>query len=123
MIYIFILDPVSKPRMTRADRWKKRPAVMRYWAFAEELRLLANKEGFKLQESSMSIMFYLPMPKSWSKKKALKTYDTPHQQKPDIDNLLKAFFDALTEDDSFIWQLEHVEKRWGSRGCISVKTT
>ena len=27
------ITPVSKPRMTRADTWKKRPCVLKYWAY------------------------------------------------------------------------------------------
>ena len=25
------VEPVAKPRMTRSDRWKKRPVVEKYW--------------------------------------------------------------------------------------------
>lgn len=30
--------PVPKPRMTQRDKWQKRPAVMRYRAFCDEVR-------------------------------------------------------------------------------------
>lgn len=30
---IYDITPIGKPRMTRADKWKQRPAVMRYRAF------------------------------------------------------------------------------------------
>lgn len=36
---IYDITPIGKPRMTRADKWKKRPAVMRYRAFCDEARL------------------------------------------------------------------------------------
>ncbi len=35
----FPIDVVGKPRMTQRDKWKKRPCVLRYRAFADELRL------------------------------------------------------------------------------------
>lgn len=31
---IYDITPIGKPRMTRADKWKQRPPVMRYRAFA-----------------------------------------------------------------------------------------
>jgi len=32
------ITPVPKPRQTRSDKWKQRPCVMRYRAFADEVR-------------------------------------------------------------------------------------
>ena len=32
---IYDITPIGKPRMTRADKWKQRPAVMRYRAFCD----------------------------------------------------------------------------------------
>jgi Holliday junction resolvase RusA-like endonuclease len=94
----YSITPIGKPRMTRSDRWKQRPAVLRYRAFCDELRLrhpgpLSNK---------VYLRFYMPMPKSWSNKKQLEMCGLPHRSKPDIDNLIKSVFDALCEDDSHI---------------------
>ena len=36
---VYPITPVPKPRMTRRDRWAKRPCVLRYWAFKDEVRL------------------------------------------------------------------------------------
>ena len=58
------IDPVSKPRQTRSDRWKQRPAVVRYRAFADECRL----RGVVVPESGAHIVFNMPMPPSWSKR-------------------------------------------------------
>lgn len=30
-------NPVAAPRMTQRDRWKKRPVVMRYWAWRDRI--------------------------------------------------------------------------------------
>ena len=40
-----VIDPVAKPRMTRSDRWKKRPCVVRYRVYSIRLReaALLNK--------------------------------------------------------------------------------
>lgn len=79
----YLITPVGKPRMTRADKWKQRPPVMRYRMFCDEARL----HGIRVPENGAHITFVLPMPKSWSKKKRAAMDGQPHQQKPDLDNL------------------------------------
>ena len=116
---IFAIEPVPKPRMTQSDRWNNRPSVMRYFAFKDALRLEANRRNFTIT-NGLRIRFVLPMPMSWSITKRSKFYDGPHQQKPDLDNLLKAFFDALLEDDSIIWSVAGVDKVWGTEGMIMI---
>lgn len=101
------ITPVGKPRMTQRDRWAKRPAVVRYYQFCDELRL---KHPAALPPL-LIVTFYLPMPKSWSKKKKAAYNGKPHQQKPDIDNLCKAVMDALAKDDSYIWCVS-AKKYW-----------
>jgi Holliday junction resolvase RusA-like endonuclease len=103
------INPCPKPRMTRADKYKKRPAVMRYRAFADELRLkLPRNYDF----NGAKIEFGVPMPKSWSRiKKEVMAYE-PHTQTPDLDNYLKALLDAHTSDDSGIHTLGKLTKIW-----------
>ena len=113
MIYDII--PVPKPRQTRADIWKKRPAVMRYRSYADKVRL----KGVKLASYGDSVVFYMPMPKSWSKAKKAKMDGSPHQQKPDWDNLAKALCDAIYSDDSHIWNIT-VSKQWAYKGAIEI---
>ena len=110
------ITAVPKPRMTRADSWKKRACVQRYWAYKDELRLLLGKD-FVMPESDYHLIFYLPMPKSWSEKKKAEFQETPHQSRPDKDNLEKAFLDAVCEEDSQIWD-GRVTKLWGDEGRI-----
>ncbi len=109
------ITPVPKPRQTRADKWKKRDCVMRYRAFADEVRL----RGVCLDNHS-KVIFTLPMPKSWSEKKKVENDGWPHKQRPDIDNLMKALLDAVYADDSHIWRI-NAEKRWGRQGSIEIK--
>jgi len=92
---------VPKPRMTRADTWKKRPCVMKYWAYKDELRLLFTKYSVDI-DKEIFMDFYIAMPKSWSKKKKLEFNGKYHDKRPDIDNLLKGVMDALFEEDSHI---------------------
>ncbi|MEN0629463.1 RusA family crossover junction endodeoxyribonuclease [Phytobacter ursingii] len=113
---IYPIVPMGKPRMTRADKWKKRPEVMRYRAFCDEVRL----RGVVLPESGAHVTFVLPMPASWSKKKRQQHNSQPHQAKPDCDNMLKALMDALYEDDAHIWDCR-ITKVWGEIGQIIIR--
>lgn len=110
------INPVPKPRMTRADKWQKRPAVVRYHAFADELRLKYKGE----LPDAVVLSFFIPMPQSWSQKKREAMLWAPHQQRPDIDNLIKSVLDALCEDDSYIHQIE-ASKQWGEIGAIEIE--
>ena len=62
------ITPIAKPRMTRRDKWAKRPCVERYFAYRDLVRL--HKVFFP--EFWAHVIFFLPMPKSWSKKKRLE---------------------------------------------------
>mgnify|MGYP003679739853 FL=1 len=110
--------PRPKPRMTRADRWKQRPIVLKYWEFCRQLKMEAKKNDYKPGDK-VSLIFFLEMPKSWSKKKREKMLGKPHKSRPDIDNLAKAFLDGLLEEDSFVWSLS-AEKYWSNKGSIIV---
>jgi Holliday junction resolvase RusA-like endonuclease len=56
-------------------------------------------DGLELIERPvrLSLMFYLPIPKSWSKKDRLQAQDgkVHHTGKPDLDNLIKSVSDGL----------------------------
>jgi Holliday junction resolvase RusA-like endonuclease len=93
---IFDITPVAKPRQTQKDKWAKRPSVLKYRAFADEVRLKMG--GVDL--NGADVTFWMPMPKSWSKKKRYAMAGSWHTGKPDLDNLLKALMDALNKSDS-----------------------
>ena len=109
------ITPVPKPRMTQRDRWAKRPAVVRYYDFKDELRRQIKGD----LEPRISVVFRVPMPPSWSRKKRADMDGKPHQQKPDIDNYLKALMDALCEDDSYIYDIR-AQKYWAVDGAIEI---
>lgn len=115
MIYLPI-TPVGKPRMTQRDKWQQRPAVMRYRAYGDELRL--QLPGYEVPDH-LQIIFYLPMPKSWSNKKRESMRNRPCKSKPDIDNLLKAFLDHLAPDDAYVYRVE-MAKFWADEGGIKI---
>jgi Holliday junction resolvase RusA-like endonuclease len=110
------LTPVPKPRQTQADRWKKRPAVLRYRAFCDEVRAL----GIQLRPTGDRVIFILPMPKSWPKKKRAEMNGQPHQGKPDADNMLKALWDAVHQEDKHIFHADAL-KFWGEEGAIIIE--
>lgn len=110
----YSIVPVPAPRQTRSDRWNERPCVMRYREFRDNVKRLDIKVN-----NGDKVIFYLPIPKSWSKKKKAEHDGAPHMQKPDVDNLLKALLDAIYEDDSHIYSIA-AEKRWSHTPRIEV---
>lgn len=114
----YCFTPVPAPRMTRADGWRtpKRPCVQRYFDFKDKV----ERAAVQIPESGAHITFIMPMPPSWKGKKRIVHDGKPHQQKPDIDNLLKALLDAVYLEDSHIWNLQ-VTKLWGDAGKIVIK--
>jgi Holliday junction resolvase RusA-like endonuclease len=109
------ITPVPKPRQTQRDKWAKRPAVLRYRAFADEVRL----RKVKLPEHA-HVLFVLPMPASWNQTQRGGHRGAAHLQKPDVDNLQKGLLDALYEDDSGVWDIR-ATKIWGDKGAIWVR--
>jgi len=108
--------PMGAPRQTQRDRWAKRPVILRYHAYRDELNL--KLPAFELG-MSLDLRFYLPMPPSWSQKKRALMVGTYHDQKPDIDNLAKGFMDAFQVEDKHVAVL-HCEKYWAETGAIEI---
>ena len=120
---ILPIRPLSYVRMTKQSRFKKR--ALEYYAWRDNIRLLLKLKKFNFDKcSSLRIVFYFPLPKSFSKAKKTKLLNTPHRQKIDLDNAIKALIDAIfygpeTPDDAHLWRIE-AEKRWAIRGRIEV---
>jgi len=113
----FDVDPVAKPRQTQADKWKKRPIVVRYREYADKLRDVW--QDTVLPDSGIVLIFNIPMAQSWSETKKKTFEGTPHQQRPDLDNLVKGFFDALKDEDSMIWSFV-ASKFWAREGSVEL---
>jgi Holliday junction resolvase RusA-like endonuclease len=126
MIYPII--PVPKPRMTRRDQWLKppRPAVARYNAFKDHVRLCMSyhpRERLVLPSSGAHVTFHMPMPKRWPKTKRIAYAGRHHRQTPDLDNLLKALLDAVyPHNDSMVCDIR-VTKVWAEDGGIEIRQT
>lgn len=118
--YRFDVVPIAAPRMTHADRWKRRSCVVRYFEYRDQVRDQAQVMGFTLP-SEFSLWFQLPVPKSWSQRKKRMMFGEPALVRPDVDNLAKGFLDCFGED-KHIWSIQ-LTKTWHDRGGIVVTTS
>jgi len=116
--FVCDLAVVPKPRMTRADAWKKRPCVLRYWEFSDKLKAAAEEKGFKLGDE-VHMEFHIAMPKSWSKKKKKEMLGRPHKSKPDLDNCIKSIGDILKPEDKTICEIV-AKKFWAETPMIKL---
>ena len=113
------VEPCSKPRMTKRDRWAKRPSVLKFFAFRDAIK---QSSVHNIALESFDIEFYIQMPKSWSKKKKELHNGNPHKQRPDLDNYIKAWCDSVFEEDSVVWRFK-ASKRWTDKpGHIKLST-
>lgn len=124
-VYRFHITPQTHVRATQGDRIffkiprdKLQPSGLRrlmrlerYNNYKSDLLELSRKLKFDFPSQGAQIRFYIPCPKSWTKKKKLKYHGTLHSSRPDIDNCLKALLDSLFTEDKFIGHLE-VSKHW-----------
>lgn len=104
------IAPVAKPRMTRRDRWQKRPAVIKYRAFKDCCRA----GNVAVPDVGATVVFCLTIPKSYSKKVTADYECMQHQKTPDIDNLIKALLDAVKTEDKQVSSI-HAYKVWSSK--------
>lgn len=113
------VSPVSKPRMTQRDKWSNRPPILKYRLYKSEL--IAETVVMKIElPVPYLLVFVIPMPPSWSKKKKNEHQYQPHFAKPDKDNLEKGYLDALLKEDAHIHD-GRVVKMWGNTGFIAIK--
>mgnify|MGYP003108716656 FL=1 len=111
-VYKLNIPPCPKPRMTKADRWRKRPSVLKFFEFRDAVKQDKSWKTFQLVDmDSFEIEFHVPMPQSWSKKKKADMDKRPHQQRPDLDNYLKAWKDSVYEEDAIVWRVK-ASKLW-----------
>jgi len=123
------ITPVAQPRQristigghARSYLPKKHP-VHRYKL---ALQHAAREAGIEPGNGPLTVglVFYLPMPASWSKRKRAAMLHSPHCQKPDLDNLAKAVLDGLQPiigDDCRVWQFCVLRKLWAEHGGIGI---
>jgi Holliday junction resolvase RusA-like endonuclease len=91
---------------------KRLMRIERYNNYKVTLNSIAKEKRFSIQPQGTCVSFFLPMPKTWSKKKKKRYHNTLHQSKPDLKNLLSAFEDSLCTEDKYIAHYGSLDKRW-----------
>ncbi len=123
--YTFQITPQTHVRATQGDRVffripreHLRPAGLkrllrleRYNEYKISLCALAKQQRFVPPEQGGHLVFYIPVSKSWRKHKKEQHHLKLHQEKPDWDNLAKAFFDSLFSEDKHIADMR-ITKKW-----------
>lgn len=115
-------SPIGKPRMTRADKWKRRDCVLAYrdWADKARLELYRAAKVCPFLDANHKIVpglydiswcAYVAMADTWSAKKKARLAGRHHFGKPDRDNIDKALLDSLFSDDRGVCD-GRVTKRW-----------
>lgn len=124
------ITPMRAPRMTLGDNkvrrkgYPARPVVRRYAEYCGAIRS-CWPQGVDFPDANAWMIFYIPMPKSWSKKKKAAMRGKLHQQRPDYDNLAKGITDALYwnhpegKDDSHVADAR-ITKLWSDVGYIEI---
>lgn len=102
----------------RIPREKLRPSGLKrllrlekYNQYKVDLLAEAKRKQFTMPSAGVAIVFYVPVPPSWSKKKKKLFHGKLHQSTPDLDNLFKAFLDSLVSEDKYVASCT-ISKRW-----------
>lgn len=111
MIKLFIpVLPMGAVRTTQKQKFVDESAK-RYRIYKQQIALLVKQHIKAPSERPIlvDITFYMPIPSSWSQKKKERMNGAVHRSKPDIDNMIKAFFDSLNKiawkDDNQVYEV------------------
>lgn len=115
---VYPITPVAAPRMTKGDKALYRSCVVKYMQYRNVLKAMIKYED--VCWNPLSLQFCIPMPKSWTDKKKKEYNLKPHQNEKDLDNLVKAFKDALCKHDGFVWSYDMMSKVWAYEGSVIV---
>lgn len=110
-------DTAYKP----TDFLNRRNSIRRYFEYKRALREEATRRHFVIPEENIWLKFYVPMPKSWRKKKRQQLLFEQKKSAPDIDNYVKGFIDGLLTEDKRLSDYR-ASKFWcdGETGFIEV---
>lgn len=111
MIKLFIpIIPMGAVRTTQKQKFVDKRAK-RYFSYKQQIALLVKQHIHRPSERPIlaDVTFYMPMPTSWSQKKKDRMNGAIHKSKPDIDNLIKGYFDSLNKiawkDDNQVYEV------------------
>lgn len=117
--------PASRPRVTRFATFYPK----RYTAFREAMGVICDHTKFNkigVGPIKVETIIYLPMPKSWSKKKKQEMNNGWKDNTSDNDNYEKSIWDSLNgkawEDDrQIVWNETKV--KYSEEGSVIVVVT
>lgn len=124
--YILDVTPQTFIRTTANDRiffripreklhppgLKRLLRIERYNNYKLDISAEAKRKHFTMPAAGAGFTFYIPLPKSWSKKKRKQYHGTFMQSTPDLDNYTKAVIDSLLSEDKYIAHYSYLCKRW-----------
>lgn len=120
------IRPVPKPRMTRKDKWSKRPVVVNYYKFADALKEHVGETVIRSLNSSLvcelQVVARFAPAKSLSQKARIELVgdgNNFHRQRPDCSNILKGVEDILFEHDEEIPDVR-CRKYWADQDSIEI---
>jgi Holliday junction resolvase RusA-like endonuclease len=105
------IAPMPALRMTQRSKWRE--SSRKYLTWKRDVAWLARVANYKL-ESGDKVVFHMPLPKAAKKQ---SSPGAPHRVRPDLDNLLKAVFDALHTEDAHIDEISS-RKVWSETAAI-----
>lgn len=128
MIYEFTIEgvPIAKGRPRVCKNHTYTPQRTKDYESLVEWSWCMKYGNLKPSDKPIKayIKFYMPIPKSYSKKKIAALIGKPHTKKPDGDNLVKAILDSLNglafDDDSQVY-MHTAEKVYGESPKAVVK--
>lgn len=95
--------------------------------YQQRLKTVIATEGPETPLKSpiaITLGFYIPMPKSWSKKRKEQAFGKPCSSRPDIDNYIKFILDIMNgivfQDDAQVWFLE-AAKTYSDNPCVEIE--
>lgn len=120
-----VFTPMGAPRQNRHTMFSRHDGgrIERYHAYRDEIasRVLALIDAGVMRfgdlTAHLGLCFRFPVPPSWPLKRRVEAlnWGSYHRQKPDVDNLVKAFLDAVTDEDSDIADVRAI-KVWCPEG-------
>lgn len=110
----------SKNPGTPNNYYNRKKVIERYWNYKKRLKEISIEEKFVMPFTGAWIKFYIGMPESWNKKKRIEKLFTPHTSNPDIDNLVKAFFDSVLKEDKIISDYRASKVWYDGAGLVEI---
>lgn len=91
---------------------RQRKYLIAQYEATQEIQRQVIEQGFNMPEDDFMVLAYIPMPKSWTKKKKAEMDGKRHKSSPDADNVFKKVVDDIL-------RIKTKCQRFGNDKCIS----